>query len=651
MILESLGDNRTLVVFDGYDENPIKIVNKLIQHKQFDAIGKQHPFRAKILVTARGTHAPIPARNADESKSYNEDHLLKCNLWLRILGFNELSIKNFLKTQLNKTEIETITNLYNETHEILSNPLYATMAVGLDLLRKLSELEQQVRIKALFDGFLHFHRKVCKEKIKPFNETDYNDSLIEVGRFAMFQLCTTSHEFSHSCNSPQIFKYYVSNTSMLIKYGLVISESKLELELSQAKSKLSFYHHSFLEYFAAFWLTYDTNNVKEFNIDIRNNFIPELFRYFALSANLQLLKEGYFMHRNHDDIPLMYPAGYNMREIYACLNRTEKVTFVEWNLNDAITETMASIFQVIIFEKSKFISLCNASSFLQHRPRPLYKAKIIYVKEMYIFEEFLEILGRIDSLEWLGIFPGSKHYYLDSNITMRKIQYEDAISLRQPQHLTTSKSWKQNSLFKNLTKLSIGGVFDWLIACYFTAFFESLQYFEVRWSKEVWEYLPNATNLQVLKLVLDEQDDTYWYTEQKDEAISKLFKMRLHELILYDRSRAMSFGRTWSSFVNSTLSKSLKKFNIFIWSNIDAIHYAVKLLDNCKALEAFKIRFENTSVGTLRQLSELSEKEIGILKNVEARLGINFAFEIDDDLYPAGKRFSVVEFENYIASN
>ena len=129
IILEKLKSTRTLIIFDGYDENPLKVVNELIKNPFLLINGMEHYVFAKILVTGRGTHAPI--KNENERNEKNVDRLERCDYWLKIMGFSMDDIDGYL-TKMNVKDEEKRAILASDSSmkEILGNPLLAMMCAS-----------------------------------------------------------------------------------------------------------------------------------------------------------------------------------------------------------------------------------------------------------------------------------------------------------------------------------------------------------------------------------------------------------------------------------------------------------------------------------------------------------------------------------------
>ena len=76
-----LESNRTLIILDGYDENPDKQQLQQVTAKVDSTTGRR--MAARLLITTRGTHV---------------NHFINFDLtWLRILGFDEKSAANFIE--------------------------------------------------------------------------------------------------------------------------------------------------------------------------------------------------------------------------------------------------------------------------------------------------------------------------------------------------------------------------------------------------------------------------------------------------------------------------------------------------------------------------------------------------------------------------
>lgn len=85
-----LKSKKSLIILDGYDENPMKQVLQEITSK-YDPTTKDRMSMA-VLITTRGSHVE------DFKKFYNK-------IWLRILGFDEKSATSFIKVGLLESTI------------------------------------------------------------------------------------------------------------------------------------------------------------------------------------------------------------------------------------------------------------------------------------------------------------------------------------------------------------------------------------------------------------------------------------------------------------------------------------------------------------------------------------------------------------------
>ena len=156
--------------------------------------------------------------------------------------------------------------------EILGNPLFAMMCASSFSITKLSELQSQQRLYTIFESFMKNYKEVSKKK-PYYTEKAYNESFDAVCKYAAYQLGMK-------------FEDYHPDYEVITKFGLVKC-MKSKLSLSEVKTTYSFFHQTFLEYFAARWIAIHNIN----DIDIYLFSTLSLFSLVDQSGNISSIKE------------------------------------------------------------------------------------------------------------------------------------------------------------------------------------------------------------------------------------------------------------------------------------------------------------------------------------------------------------------------
>src|SRR5271163_2873868 len=107
------------------------------------------------------------------------------------------------------------------------------MCVSSFSITKLSELQSQQRLYAIFESFMKNYKEVSKKKKYYSTDKEYNESIDAVCKYAAYQL------------DRSIFKDYEPDYEVITKFGLVKC-MKSKLSLSEVKTTYSFFHQTFL---------------------------------------------------------------------------------------------------------------------------------------------------------------------------------------------------------------------------------------------------------------------------------------------------------------------------------------------------------------------------------------------------------------------
>ena len=176
-----LESKKTLIILDGYDENPSeKLLSQICENRK-PVTGNR--MEAVLLITTRGTHV-------NHFKDVDK-------MWLRVLGFGEEAAANFIELQLKntKTTTEDILKTHSSLIKIYKNPLYATMIAATELTSKLFEMEPQVRVREIFDQFAALQKERNFRKYQDITEEKYNQLMEKLGLYAFKFLDSDLREY------------------------------------------------------------------------------------------------------------------------------------------------------------------------------------------------------------------------------------------------------------------------------------------------------------------------------------------------------------------------------------------------------------------------------------------------------------------------
>lgn len=317
-------DNGTLIIFDGFDENPLpEIFNLLKTPRSIKLKEAEYCPEATFIITTRPEYATIgheyeikterPDKDSMKSMSINllkiPGELIK---GIRVEGFSKETAHKYLRVRLgDDTDI-----LEGLDEEMIRNPLYATMlcALGKKKIQEIQIKPYQFRKKLIFDEFDRLHRRHVVESKEAIISTEYQKYIAEAKKLAV-AVCLERY----ADDRIKLPKYDELNGKLLGKLCLIRCNNT---------QRYTFIHRTFEEYYAAVWLI---ENLKE-QIFLVEKILKDNHKeiiYFLMGFEPELLR-SYLQNRRICLLPVTLEVISSLQKH---LDKKYKLSIYDWKIN------------------------------------------------------------------------------------------------------------------------------------------------------------------------------------------------------------------------------------------------------------------------------------------------------------------------------